>query len=764
MSHDVNKTTVESSDLIGQRKMRLEKVEKLKSMGIDPYPSKSDKQNSLSEISEKFDEFENKEIILAGRLVSWREHGALIFGHIQDQDSKLQLYIKEDTIEATNIQNQTLGFNDLNLTDIGDIIEAQGTVTKTNRGEISLLVKTIKILTKSIRPLPTEVKDKEIIFRQRYLDTILHPENKYRFQKFAEITFAIREFMNKKGFLEIHTPLIQPIYGGGLAKPFKTHVNALDVDYYLAISHELYLKRLITAGFENVFNIRGYFRNEGIDRTHNPEFTMLETMSAFKNFEFNMDLTEEMYKYITTKVFGKTTFKINGQEVDFGQKWERIQMIDAVRKYTGYDFNAIKTIEEAKEILAKEGFEPKETLGESMVELFKNKVEEKLIQPTFVYGHPVEISPLAKAMPSDKRFVERFEGFIGGIETGDNWSELNDPVELFNRFKDQFDRREGGEDETHPMDIEFIEMMEYGMPPTTGLGPGIERLTMMLTETEYIDDVLFFPMMRPAQVTQQQKDIYGEKYLVVDKENEVSQPHPQSLDLSKVPDLNIVKIEDDVKAKFEGIKTGYIVLENVKVEKNNKDLEALKAQVDKIVKNKYATTSDIKKSKNIEGFREIYKGFGVDPNSHLNSSEALLRRVVSGKGLYNINTVVDTYNATSVEFEVPMAAYDLDQIKGNIVLRFSKEGDQITKILETEPTKIETGELVYADDEGVTCMDFNYRDSDRTKITNEANRIIVFVDGHKDISQEEIEKVLSIVGARLEKFTGGKVTGKGFAN
>lgn len=504
-------------DLIGQRKIRIEKSNELRKLGINPYPSTSNRDTVSNDIKADFQKYDGKNVTVAGRLMSWREHGGVIFGNIQDQTDEIQLYIKSDVVKETSPKDGNIGFNDLHLLDVGDIVEASGSVTKTKKGEISVLVESLKLLTKSIRPLPDKWKglqDKEKIFRQRYLDMIMNPEKRQRFTKTAEITYAIREFLNNKGFLEIKTPIIQPTYGGALAKPFQTHVNALNTDYYLAISHELYLKRLITAGFENVYNIVGYFRNEGIDRTHNPEFQMLETMTAFKNYEYNMDLTEEMYRHIAKKVFKKTEFEIAGHFIDFGKKWPRIKMIDAVKTHTNYDFGKITTLEEAYKILNSENITEKPgSIMECMVKLFEERVESKLIEPTFIYGHPVEISPLAKRMDSDPRFVERFEIFIGGVEGGDNWTELNDPLELFDRFKDQFDRRAEGEDETHPMDIDFLETMEYGMPPTTGLGPGIERLAMMLTGTNYIDDILFFPMMRPAQVTATQKEIYGEKYV-----------------------------------------------------------------------------------------------------------------------------------------------------------------------------------------------------------------------------------------------------------
>ncbi len=519
------------------RGFRLEKVYKLRELGIDPYPSKSHRTNLSAEIISKFDDFENQTVTIAGRLMSWREHGQLVFGNLQDQSGQIQLYIKADQITPTDATAQTLGFEHLTLLDIGDLVEAEGIVTKTQRGEMSILVRKLRLLAKSIRPLPekwTGVKNKETLFRQRYLDMIMNPEKKWKFEKYAQVLFAIRNFLNEKGFLEIKTPILQPLYGGGTAKPFQTHMHSLDTDFYLSISHELYLKRLITAGFEKVFNIAGYFRNEGIDRTHNPEFQMLETMTAFENYEYNMDLIEELYKYIAKTVFNKEVFMISGQEVDFSKPWERITMLNAVKKYTTIDFNILKTLKEAQDSLKKLGYKDElpNTIGECMVAVFEHSVENKLIQPTFLTNHPIEISPLAKTLNSDPRFVERFEIYIGGIEGGDNWSELNDPVELYERFKEQFKKGRAGKDEFHPMDINFIETIEYGMPPTTGLGPGIERLVMMFTESDFIDDVLFFPVLRPTPYTQVQKQIYGEEYLIdtetVKQENTKLEPEPET--------------------------------------------------------------------------------------------------------------------------------------------------------------------------------------------------------------------------------------------
>ncbi len=542
--NDSTPKTAVADDFIGQRQRRIEKVKKLKEMGIDPYPSSCTKEYPNAEVVDNFEKFENRTVTLAGRLVSYRDHGKIKFANLQDQSGTIQLFFKEDAVQK-DVTDGHLGWNQLHLIDIGDIVEVKGQVVKTSTGAISLLVESTRIICKAIRPLPNSIQDKETQFRKRYLDIILTPEHKYRFEVTAKLTFAIREFLNNKGFLEIKTPIIQPVYGGGMAKPFTTNVNALNEDFYLAISHELYLKRLITAGFENVYNIYGYFRNEGIDRSHNPEFTMLETMSAYKNYEYNMQLVEEMYAYITKKVFNKTTFTIQGHTVDFSQPWQRITMKDAIKKYAEIDFDTITTLEAGHALLAENKIEDKpHSLGECMVKIFEEKVEEKLIQPTFVTNHPVEISPLAKRLVSDPRFVERFEIFIGGMEGGDNWTELNDPLDLYERFHQQLEARKRGAEESHPMDIDFVEMMEYGMPPTTGLGPGIERLAMMLTETDYIDDVIFFPMLKPAPLTKIQREIYD----IPEEINTVDDSKPSKSKETKV--AHVVILNDPTKPEW----------------------------------------------------------------------------------------------------------------------------------------------------------------------------------------------------------------------
>jgi len=480
----------------------VEKVQRLKALGIDPYPSTSRRTHVASDLHERFADLEHTVVTVAGRMMSRRGHGQLVFADAQDQSGRVQLMISSEDLLPTDAKTGILGFNDVaQLVDIGDIVEAEGTVTKTRRGEVSVRVSAFRLLAKSLQPLPDKwhgVTDEEVLARKRYLDLIMNPAKRDRFVVVSDILLGIRAFLNERRFVEFNTPVLQPLYGGGRAQPFRTHVNAIDSDYYLAISHELYLKRLIIAGFERVFTIGRYFRNEGIDRTHNPEFSMLETMTAFEGYEFNMDLTEALYKHLAAEVVGKPVVSVRGRPVDLMGEWPRRSMVELVREECGVDFRAVDDLDAANAVLADTHLRPEATVGHALTSLFEEVVVPTLVQPTIVYGYPVEVSPLAKSMADDPRFVERFELYVGGIEQGDNWSELNDPDELRRRFQAEQGRRTGERDvEAHPVDHEFLEAMEYGMPPTTGVGPGIERLAMLLTEADSIADVIFFPLLRP---------------------------------------------------------------------------------------------------------------------------------------------------------------------------------------------------------------------------------------------------------------------------
>ena len=506
------KDGVSTNPLIEIRKLRLQKAASARALGLNPYPSRAMRTHYAKKILDDFEALKGASVTVAGRLVSWRRQGALAFGHVQDQSGRIQLFCRRQMVQPTDKAAGILGYSDANLLDLGDIVEAAGEVVKTERGEISVLVHSLRLLAKAIRPLPDQwsgLKDREQVLRKRYLDAILEPASFDRFGAVSRMVAAVRAFLNGRGFMEFQTPVIQPQYGGGTAKPFKTHVNALGCEMYLAISHELYLKRLIVAGFEKVYTIGRYFRNEGIDRSHHPEFSMVETMAAYENYQYNMNLVEEMFRHVAVSAFGRTRFQVRGHTIDFSQPWRRVSMAEAVLEKTGVDFRACQSAGEANAKLAGLGIlEAQPSAGEAMVKAFECAVEPALIQPTLVYGHPVEISPLAKPMAEDPRFAERFEIFIAGMECGDNWSEQNDPAHLLETFRRAYRAEERDTGKFHTMDYDFIEALEYGMPPTTGIGPGVERMAMIFTEQENIDDVIFFPMMRPS-VSPLNAAIYG---------------------------------------------------------------------------------------------------------------------------------------------------------------------------------------------------------------------------------------------------------------
>lgn len=429
--------------------------------------------------------------------MSKRVMGKAAFAHIRDSKGDIQLYFRIDELGAEK-------YDDFKKSDIGDIIGVKGDVFVTHKGEISVKVKDFVLLTKSLRPLPEKyhgLKDTEIRYRQRYLDLIVNPEVKDVFKKRSAIIAAIREFLNERGFIEVETPILNTIMGGANARPFITHHNTLDMDMYLRIAPELYLKRLIVGGFDKVYELGRLFRNEGMDTKHNPEFTTMELYQAYADYHDMMNITEALYKYCALKVLGTTKLNYQGEDVELGGEWERVTMADIVKKVTGIDFNAELDVEALKEQVRALGVElPKEiTWGTLLYQVFDQKVEETLTGPIFVIDYPVEVSPLAKRKPTDPRLTERFEFFINAREMGNAFSELNDPEDQRARFEDQVKKRAGGDDEAQMMDEDYVTALEYGLPPTGGLGIGIDRMIMLFTDSASIRDVLLFPTMKPSK-------------------------------------------------------------------------------------------------------------------------------------------------------------------------------------------------------------------------------------------------------------------------
>lgn len=477
--------------------VRREKLAKLQEEGKNPYEIiKFVTTHNSKQIKENYEELEGKDVTIAGRIMAKRIMGKASFCHIQDEEGKIQSYVSINDLGEES-------YKQFKEYDIGDIIGITGFVFKTRTEEISIHAKEVTLLSKSLRPLPEKfhgLKDTDLRYRQRYVDLIMNPEVKDTFKKRTAIITEIRKILDEKGYLEVETPILNTIPGGANARPFITHHNALDIDMYLRIATELYLKRLIVGGFNKVYEIGRIFRNEGMDIKHNPEFTTIELYEAYTDLEGMMDITEEIVSKCAKKVCGTTKITYQGEEIDLTPPFKRVTIIDSIKEVTGVDFNNIKTDEEAQKV-AKElnvELDPiKLTRGDIIAQIWDAKVEETLKNPTFVYEYPIENSPLAKKYPNNPQMTQRFELFIGGREYANAFSELNDPIDQYERFKKQVEAREAGDEEANMMDDDFITALEYGMPPTGGMGMGIDRLVMLLTDSASIRDVLLFPTMKP---------------------------------------------------------------------------------------------------------------------------------------------------------------------------------------------------------------------------------------------------------------------------
>lgn len=476
------------------KKERLKKLANFKKLKVDPYPSKSARTHTIEQARRLM----GKSVVVAGRIRSLRSHGKITFVDLEDASGKIQLFF-----QLTELKGEKYDF--LANLDVGDFIQAGGEIFKTQAGETTVKVHDWTPLSKAVRPLPSSwygLKDLEERNRKRYLDLLMNAGVKNTLETRSKIIHYIRKFLvEEKGYFEVENPVLQPLYGGTRARPFKTHHNTLDTTLYLRISNELYLKRLIVGGFEKVFEIGHTFRNEGMDRNHNPEFTMLETMEAYADYMDNMDLVEEMFEYVALKVFGKTKLEYQGQMLEFRRPWVRVKLTDLFKKHTGVAFGEIDTLEKVVSLAKKLGVQVQDymTDGEVLLEIFEKKCTDELVQPTFVYDYPADFYPLAKKKVDDTRFVESFDIYVAGMEMGTNYTEQNDPAQIREAWIKEKKKAAAGNPEAQRMDEDFLEALEYGMPPTSGIGPGIDRWVMVMTNSPSISDVIAFPTLRPQK-------------------------------------------------------------------------------------------------------------------------------------------------------------------------------------------------------------------------------------------------------------------------
>ncbi|MGI6031430.1 MAG: lysine--tRNA ligase [Eubacteriales bacterium] len=495
---EMEKTELTQEELHEQARFRREKLAALQEAGCDPFEIvKYDRTHVSTDITGNFDEMEGKPVAVAGRLMSKRGMGKVSFCDLQDRFGRIQLYVKRDNIGEEP-------YKEFKKLDIGDIIGVKGTVFRTQKGEISIQITEYTLLSKSLLPLPEKwhgLKDVELRYRQRYVDLITNPTAKVALVNRSRIVSAMRRYLDDRGYLEVETPVLNTIPGGAAARPFITHHNTLDLDMYLRIATELHLKRLIVGGMEKVYEIGRIFRNEGMDKNHNPEFTTIELYEAYTDYHGMMDLAENLVRHVAQEVLGTTQITYQGTEIDLGSPWKRWTMTDAVKHFTGIDFDTITTDEEAVAAARSVGVEIEGTMarGNVLNLLFEEKVEDNLIQPTFIMDYPVEVSPLTKRKPGKPELTERFELFVVGRELANAYSELNDPIDQRERFMRQMELRAAGDEEANMIDEDFLNALEYGMPPTGGIGMGIDRLVMLLTDSATIRDVLFFPTMKPLK-------------------------------------------------------------------------------------------------------------------------------------------------------------------------------------------------------------------------------------------------------------------------
>ena len=556
---------VQEQDLNQLRKVRREKLAELQGSGKDPFViTKYDQTHHSVEVKENYEELEGKQVSIAGRMMSKRVMGKASFCNVQDLKGNIQSYVARDSIGEEN-------YKEFKKLDVGDVIGIEGEVFKTKTGEISIHASHVTLLSKSLQILPEKfhgLTNTDMRYRQRYVDLIMNPEAKDTFIKRSKIISAIRRYLDGEGFMEVETPMLVANAGGAAARPFETHFNALNEDLKLRISLELYLKRLIVGGLERVYEIGRVFRNEGLDTRHNPEFTLMELYQAYTDYNGMMDLTENLYRHVAQEVLGTTVITYNGVEMDLGKPFERITMIDAVKKYAGVDWNEVSTLEEARALADKHHveYEDRHKKGDILSLFFEEFAEEHLIQPTFVMDHPIEISPLTKKKPEDPNYVERFEFFMNGWEMANAYSELNDPIDQRERFKAQEELLAQGDEEANTTDEDFLNALEIGMPPTGGIGFGIDRMCMLMTDSAAIRDVLLFPTMKTIGGTDAPKK-------TVKSDEKVVEAAPEKIDFSnvKIEPLfeEMVDFDTFSKSDFRAVK----VLECEAVPKSKKLLK-----------------------------------------------------------------------------------------------------------------------------------------------------------------------------------------------
>ncbi len=724
------------------RNERIGKLKKLVELGISPYPAQSHKEVGNGVVVADFDQYDGKTVSLTGRLRALREHGKLAFGDLEDQSGKIQLLLRASNLVALDKKNGTLGFSELSLIDVGDFVEARGVVCKSKTGAISLDVQEFRLLTKSIRPLPDSwdgLKDPDTIFRRRYLDLVMNRTHKEMFERKAKFWSVSRSYMQSQGFIELETPVLEHVTGGADAKPFETYHNALSEKFYMRISTELYQKRLIGGGFEKIYTLAPNFRNEGIDDEHLQEYYQIEWYWAYADYHDNMELVKNMFRHVAKEVYGTTKFTRGVHTFDLADEWKEIDYSTIILDELSIDI--FKDSDQAMvQVLQKHGVKLDGQVNRPrLVDDLWKIIRKTIAGPAFLVNEPKFMSPLAKSKSDNPELTERFHVILAGSELGNGYSELNDPMDQLARFMEQQSHRDAGDDEAQMLDIDYVEMLEYGMPPTSGYAHS-ERLFWFLENVTAREGTLFPQMKR--HVSQLTKNIYGLTDAVPEKKSMSSQK-PSGL------------VDESVKESFPGMFYAYTIIDGLDIKKSNPELKKLTKQVIKDNTHEIETIGEIKP---IKEYREIFKKTGAWKLARRPSPEALLKRLANGKGIYNINTAVDAYNLAVIETGVGLGGFNADKIAFPVTLRMTKAGEKMHLLGDDAPTTVMDGELAYSDAEKLITLDLNYRDINTTKIDEKTKKVILYADGAPGLSEEEVVSALQKGADYIKQFCGGTIS------
>jgi lysyl-tRNA synthetase class 2 len=744
----VNLYRTEQKTLQQLRQVRIEKLNKLRAAGINPYPSKTPEFIATAEARKCK---EGVEVGIVGRVMAMRGHGKIYFLDLFDGEEKMQCFFEENLL----LEKIKL----IELFDIGDFLHVEGKLFLTQAGELTVRVENFTLLSKSIRPLPDKwhgLVDEEERYRKRYLDFIFNKSAKEKIVVRAKVLASIREFMTQNGFLEVETPVLETEASGALAKPFKTHMHAFDLDLYLRICMgELWQKKLMVAGFSRTFEIGRAFRNEGVDREHNPDFTMMEYYWSYANYEMGMDLQEKLIAEVVFKTFGTYEIKHGEGIIDFTPPYPRVTFHQLFMDKLKIDINSM-TPEEVFAYARNNKVDVKHEWGKGKLldEIYKDKIRAHLVNPMFLIDHPVELKPLSKKKINDERYVETFQLLAGGFELSNCYSEINDPFDQDTRFDEQKEVAKKSDEETLKADESFIEALEHAMPPTCGAGIGIDRLVAILTDSHTLRETIAFPLMKP-EISKIQKNNFED---LINAKKFFSEEEFLSMENSVAKYKNkFLKIDTRVINNFSGVKLGVLVLHGINNQGENDELIQILRQVERNLPNYFRGVSP-PEHEYIIPWREAYKKFGAKPNKYLSSVENLAARILNGTQLHHVNKLVDIYNIISLKYLLPAGGEDTDKIIGNINLTIAGKNEApVTVLGENEPKAPKEGEVIYKDDKSTICRRWNWREVERTALSEDTKNTFIVLECLPPVSTKILEHALDEMAGLVRKFCGGGI-------